>query len=138
MLTARRGRSHHPPPFALSRNLSAFSLPRRSTLSPPPSPTYARKKRYGIPAGRVTVHSHTVDAPAPRDLTCGRLALATAAAEGEDGEGAWEAGRPIGRQVTPDTTNRGVRDRRSTLEHPRLPLRPVASISIPRRVFPVA
>lgn len=136
MLTAR---SLSPPTsFALSQNLSVFSLPRAALLSPPPSPTYARKKRYAIPAERVTVHSHTVNTPAPRDLTCGRLALVIGVGEGEGGDDAWEIGRPIHPWVTPDTTNRKVQDRRSTLEHPRLLLRPVASISTPRCESPVA
>lgn len=127
-------RSLSPPTsFALSRNLSDLSLPRSVSLSSPPSLTYARKERYAIPAGPVTVHSHTANTPAPRDLTCGRLALVIGEGKGEGGEDTWEDGRPIGRWVTPDTANRVARDHRFTLEHPRLPLRPVASISTPRR-----
>lgn len=131
MLTARRlGEvaltTHLVRPF--SESFWSLASSDRSALLPPPSPTYAHKKR--IPAGRVTVtvHSHPANTPAPRDLTiltCGRLVLVLGEGEGEgkNEEDAWGTGRPIGCWVTLDTANRKARDRRSTLEHPRLPLR---------------
>lgn len=89
MLTARRGRSHHPLRSPFLGIFLVFSLLRAAPLSPPPSPTYAREERYGCYPywARVTVHSHTANTPAPRDLTCGRLALLAGEGQRKGGGG---------------------------------------------------